>query len=297
MEELFGFLIKKEVEYKRNQPMSQYTSVRIGGCVSVVAFPSTQQQLIDVVHFLHISGIKYKVIGQMTNVLPCDGEYRGVLVSTKRLNSYIGNGAIFTVECGVLLSSLIFRLARIGFGGAEGLCGIPGSLGGMIVSNAGAYGREIGDLVRRVDAYSPGDDRLLTFTRAECRFAYRSSIFSKADTVILSAELEFTRRDSEIIIDEMGKIKHKRARTQPIDRPSLGSVFKKANGVSAAQIIDRCGLKGLSVGGAMVSPKHAGFIVNAGNATASDYRDLIELIKREVYNKCGAVLEEEIEYI
>lgn len=297
MEELFGFLIKKDVEYKRNQPMSQYTSVRIGGRASVVVFPRTEEQLVDVTRFLYENKTKHKVIGRMTNILPCDGEYCGALISTKKLNRYDLNSQIVIAQSGTLIASMLPSLAGLGLGGAEGLCGVPGTLGGLIVSNAGAYGCEIGDRVRSVRAYFPITDRIETLTQEQCRFSYRSSIFLNSDTVILSAELEFVKRDPDIIVDEMGMIKRRRSDTQPIEYPSLGSVFKKVDEVSAAKIIDGCGLKGTRVGGAMVSPKHAGFIVNTGGATAADFCGLVELVKSEVYRMSGIVLEEEIERI
>lgn len=297
MKQLFDFLIKKDVEYKIDQPMSQYTSVRIGGIARVIAFPDTKEKLVDLVRFLCENNIKHKLIGRMTNILPCDGEYRGILISTKRLDRCGRNASRVVAECGVLTSSLIMRMAKSGLGGAEGLCGIPGSLGGMIASNAGAFGCEIGDLVRAVCAYSCSEDRIFNFAHDEICFSYRKSIFSGANTVILAAELEFTPRTADIILEEMGKIRQKRSLTQPIEYPSLGSVFKKVNGISAAYLIDRCCLKGRSVGGAQVSPKHAGFIVNNGSATAADFIELVSIIKSEINRQCGFTLEEEIEYI
>ena len=297
MDELFGFLIKKDVEYKRNQLMSQYTSVRIGGPASVVVFPATQQQLVDVVHFLHNSEIEYRVIGCMSNVLPCDNEYYGVLVSTRKVNRYSLNGAYVTAECGVLASSMIAGLARSGIGGLEGLCGIPGTIGGMVTLNAGAYNCEIGDRVKHICAYSPSDNRITRLAREECDFSYRNSIFSKNDMIVLSAEFQLTEREPDIIIAEMEKIRRRRINTQPIEFPSLGSVFKKVDGVSAAYYIDNCALKGKTFGGAMVSTKHAGFIINTGNATAADFLALAEYIKFTVYTEYGIELKEEIEFL
>ena len=297
MDELFGFLIKKDVEYKRNQLMSRYTSIRIGGPASVVVFPTTQQQLVDVVHFLHNSEIEYRVIGCMSNVLPCDNEYRGVLVSTRKVNRYSLNGALVTAECGVLAASMIAGLARLGIGGLEGLCGIPGTIGGMVISNAGAYNCEIGDWVKHICAYSPSDNRITRLAREECNFSYRNSIFSKNDIIVLSAEFQLTERDPDIIIAEMEMIRRRRINTQPIEFPSLGSVFKKVDGVSAAYYIDNCALKGKTFGGTMVSAKHAGFIINTGDATAADFLALAEYIKFTVYAKYGIELKEEIEFL
>ena len=294
MNELFDFLIKKDVKYNINQPMAQYTSVRIGGCASVVAFPKTEAQLVDLVRYLTENEVEYRVVGRMTNILPCDSECEGVLISTKLMDRYTCRGTTVVAECGVPVSSLILRCARLNLGGLESLYAIPGSLGGMIVSNAGAYGAEIGDFVKSVRAYLPEVDRVQTIGREKLDFSYRSSVFLQKYMIIISAELEFCESSFEIISDRLGKIRDKRSLSQPIDQPSLGSVFKKADGVSAGQIIDQCGLKGLSVGGAMVSPKHAGFIVNTGDATASDFRELINLVKQEVYRQRGILLEEEI---
>ena len=294
MNELFDFLIKKDVKYDINQPMSQYTSVRIGGCASVVAFPKSEDQLIDLVRFLIENKIEYRVIGRMTNILPCDCEYNGVLVSTKLLDHYTCTGTCVNAECGVPLSSLILRCARLNLGGLESLYAIPGTLGGMLVSNAGAYGAEIGDFVKRVRAYSTEEDRVYTIGKEKLGFSYRDSMFLRKYMVIIAAELEFAESDLEIIREKLGKIIDMRAATQPIAQPSLGSVFKRVDGISAGQIIDSCGLKGLRVGGAMVSTKHAGFIVNTGNATAAEFRELINRIKREVYRQRAVVLQEEI---
>ena len=297
MNEPFDFLIKKDVEHKINQPMAEYTSIRIGGTAAVVAFPSTEDQLIDLVRYLRQRGMTYTVVGRMTNVLPCDGEYKGVIVNTKRLDRYRRDGNTVFAECGVTASSLIMRLSVLGLGGIESLYGIPGTLGGMIASNAGAYGCEIGEVVKSVRAYSPSLDKTITLSHDELCFSYRNSVFSGSDMLILSAELELTPLAPEIIGSKMGMIRQKRILTQPLEYPSLGSVFKRANGISAGQIIDNCGLKGLSVGGAMISPKHAGFIVNTGGATAADFRDLVDIIKGEVNRQRGVTLEEEIKYI
>lgn len=298
MDELFDFLIKKDVEYKINQPMSQYTSVRIGGRASVIAFPSTEDQLVDLVRYLFASGTRYKVIGRMTNLLPCDCEYRGVLISTKLLNRFEINGSVASAECGVPVRTLIERMAHLGLGGAEGLCGIPGTLGGAIISNAGAYGAQTADIIKNVSVYSVSHDSKENYACDELGFSYRKSVFLRSsDAVILSARLEFVPRDSAIILSELGKIRRRRALAQPIECASLGSVFKRVDDRSAAEIIDRCGLKGLRVGNAQVSLKHAGFIVNLGGATAAEYLELVSSIKRTVYEKCGIVLEEEIESI
>ena len=297
MNELFDFLIKKDVEHKINQPMAEYTSIRIGGVAAVVAFPSTEDQLIDLVRYLYKRDITYTVVGRMTNVLPCDEEYRGVIVITKRLDRYRRDGNTVFAECGVTASSLIMRLSVLGLGGIESLYGIPGTLGGMIVSNAGAYGCEIGEVVKSVIAYSPSLDKTVTLSHDDLCFSYRNSVFSGSDMLILSAELELAPLAPEIISSKMGMIRQKRILTQPLEYPSLGSVFKRVNGISAGQMIDSCGLKGLSVGGAMISPKHAGFIVNTGGATAADFRDLVDVIKGEVNRQRGVTLEEEIKYI
>ena len=167
----------------------------------------------------------------------------------------------------------------------------------MIVSNAGAYGREIGDVVRSVRAYLPNNDKVITLSHEELGFSYRKSAFSGKDMVILSAELTLIREEPDIIAEKLGMIKQRRAQSQPIEHPSLGSIFKRVGDISAGQIIDQCGLKGLRIGGAEVSQKHAGFIVNTGNATAADFCRVIETVEREVYDKRAITLEREIELL
>ena len=195
------------------------------------------------------------------------------------------------------VSSLILRAAKLGLDGLTELYGIPGSLGGMVVSNAGAYGREIGDVIKRVRAYSFTDNSALTLDRSELGLSYRKSIFLGSNMIILSVDLELAVSEYDIIIEKLGMIKQRRAQSQPLEFPSLGSIFKKVDGVSAAQIIDQCGLKGLRIGGAEVSRKHAGFIVNVDGATASDFCQLIETVEREVYKQRAIILEREIELL
>ena len=297
MNELFDFLIKKDVEYKREESISNYTSVRIGGPAAVIAFPDTQEKFVELVAFLLKSNIAHKVIGRMTNILPCDDRYDGVIVSTKLLGRYEKNDTVINAECGVPLSLLIMQMARLGLGGLEPLYGIPGSVGGMIVSNAGAYGSSLGDAVKSVCAYSLNKERVITLMHDEMDFSYRRSIFYGSDMLVLSAELEFVPCEPDIIVGKLGMIKQRRASSQPLESPSLGSVFKRVGDISAGQIIDQCGLKGLKVGGAEVSCRHAGFMINTGNATATEYRQLVEIVEREVYKQRAVTLEREIEFL
>ena len=296
-DELFAFLDEKDVEYKKDVSMRDYCSVRIGGVASVIVFPRTNEELVLLVRFLYQWRIKYKLIGKMTNILPLDEGFCGVLVSVVHLCKYVQENRVVKAECGVLFSALIMKMANIGLGGAEELFGIPGTVGGMLTSNAGAFGKEIADLLLSANIFLPSENKTLCLDKEELDFGYRTSYFKKTDAVILSAAFLFLPKETEHILYEMGKIKEKRIASQPLEYASAGSVFKRVNGVSAGYYIDKCGLKGTRIGGAAISDKHAGFIVNLGGASSQDFRELVRLAKARVYERAGVELEEEIEYL
>ncbi|MBQ8690181.1 MAG: UDP-N-acetylmuramate dehydrogenase [Clostridia bacterium] len=295
---LFAFFDEKDVEYKRNEPMAPYTSVRIGGSAAVIAFPRTQNQLKQVMRYLYLHGIRHRVIGKMTNLLPLDEGYDGVLVCTASLTGFSVTNCLVTVEAGAMTSALIIRMARYNLGGLELLVGIPGTVGGMVASNAGAYGLDMASVLRDVTLYFPRDDLTMTLTASSLGFSYRSSMIKSSKATVLSARIDFKEKEADIIYSDITKIKEKRAETQPIKSYSLGSVFKRLpDGTSAAYLIDRCGLKGTRIGGASISEKHAGFIVNHGTATSQDFLDLVALARQTVREKFAVELETEIDIL
>lgn len=293
----FAFMAEKEVEYKRDHLIKDFSSVRIGGTAFVLAFPDTEEKLISLIRYLNGNNIKYKVVGKMTNILASDEGYDGVIVFTLKLTHYSFDGCAVCAECGALFSLVIARAAQHALGGREALSGIPGTVGGMIYSNAGAFGMEMSDFVESARVYDVSEDKILALTNDEMKFSYRKSIFSEKEYILINARILFEKKETERILSDIKEYREKRLSTQPHEYPSLGSIFKRNKDTSAGELIDSLKLKGYSVGGAAVSEKHAGFIVNRGGATGKDFQLLIAFIKEKVLEEFGVLLEEEVEYL
>ena len=262
-----------------------------------MASPDSKEKLVALIGLLHEGQIPYKMIGGMTNLLFKSTIYKGVVIKTDKIQGKNLAEDKITISCGARMGSVIRSIARIGLGGMEGLAGIPGTVGGMVRQNAGAFGYEVADRFVSAECYVPRDQRYVIFSRADMRFAYRSSALADSGSVLLSATFEPLRESPELILKSIKEIDGKRRRAQPLEYPSLGSTFKRCNGRSAGFYIDRAGLKGMRIGGAEVSRKHAGFIINIGGATANDFLKLIDVVKGKVYADFGIELEEEIEVI
>ncbi len=294
-EELLDFLKMNEVEYKENLWLKNYSSVKIGGIASQVIFPDTRQKLITALDFLLENKIDYKVFGRLTNVLMDDRRINTVLIKTDKLKGLVKLERSIRLYAGEKISSLAYLLAKEGISGFSALSGIPGSVGGMIKSNAGAFGTEIADIIDSVTAYDTEKRSIVKLVGEDLNFGYRRSIFKDAPLVILYADFRVTKGVPSEILNQISNIKAQRVKSQPMAYPSLGSVFKRPRGDYAARLIDEAGLKGYSIGDAQVSEKHAGFIVNKGNATFDDFLSLVEYVKHVVYEKYGVLLKEEIE--
>ncbi len=233
----------------------------------------------------------------MTNLLIKDGVYRGVVIKTDKMARVSSLENVVSCSCGMRMSRIIQSMASIGLGGMEGLFGIPGTVGGMVKQNAGAFGYEIADRFISAVCYYPGESKIVTHYRDDMHFAYRSSRLSGSGAVLISATFDFVQMPKETIVGKIKDFQAQRQQKQPLEYPSLGSAFKRYGGQSAGFYIDRSGLKGVSVGGAQISEKHAGFIVNRGGASADDYLKLLDIAKNKVYADFGIELEEEIEII
>ncbi len=294
--ELLNFLKVHDVEYKENTPLATISPIKIGGDAAFVVFADSEHKLVALVDFLVKLKIRYKILGRMSNVLPLDEKYDGVVIRTDRLASYTIVGESLTVSCGAGLPYVASILMNCGLSGFEGLSGIPGSIGGAILGNAGAFGSEISDRLINVRAYDLRRRRIIVLSRADCCFTYRGSVFKDGGYIILSADFLLCRKDAALIKADMDRCRNIRKNTQPYGLPSLGSTFKRpSEGIYAARLIDDCGLKGYTVGGAQISNKHAGFIVNIGGATAKDYIDLSSYAAKCVYDRFNIRLEREIE--
>ena len=297
IEYLVKYLKMNDVEYTENASMAEMSSVRIGGTARIVVLPNTADKLVSLLSFLEESNFDYKVVGRMSNVLPCDREYNKIILKTDNLRLMnVGNG-IVEVCCGEYMPSLVSKLAAMNIGGLEAVSGIPGSVGGLIANNAGAYGMEISDVLISGCLFNKRDRRLQTFEKADFSFGLRNSRLRSEQFVLLSAKFSVREEKRAVISEKIRLYKKSRMDKQPLDFPSLGSVFKSPVGTYAAKLIDECGLKGLTVGKAQISNKHAGFIINLGGATSSDFKSLVELAREAVFARFGIMLEREIEYL
>ncbi len=296
--ELLDFLKMNDVKYIENLPLACISPIKIGAEATIVAYPNSENKLVNLVGFLENNKIRYKIIGRMSNVLPPDEKYNGVIVKTDRITSCGISGRILECSLGAGIPFVANLLCKAGLSGFEGLCGIPGSIGGGIACNAGAFGREISDLLLDAKVYDIEDECVVELANDDLDFAYRSSVLKNRPWLLLSARFKLSESNTLSVKRRMSAIREKRRVTQPTDMLSLGSTFKRPpGGYSAAFLIDQCGLKGYSVGGASVSEKHAGFIINRGNSTAKDYIALVEHIKKRVSEAFGVRLQREVEIL
>ena len=292
--------IKKELPgltLHENEPMAAHCSFRIGGPVRALAVPQDVTSLTRVCYLLKKHELAPFILGNGTNILfPDEGLADLFIISTEKLSNMflLPDGAIYA-EAGVSLAKLASFAQQNGLTGLEFASGIPGSVGGGLMMNAGAYGGELKDVVESVVIHFLPEQALYELTNENCKFGYRTSLFQKMPgCVILSAVFRLPEGDKDAIADKMRELNAKRREKQPLDLPSAGSAFKRPEGGYAAALIDEAGLKGYAIGGAQVSEKHAGFVVNTGNATSHDVYDLMMHIRRTVWEHSKVALEPEM---
>lgn len=286
-----------DLKWVADEPMAKHTSFRIGGPAKRMAFPETCEQLVLLTGFLQEAGVDPLLIGNGTNLLVADEGLDTVVIDTSAKLSHIeltGEGEI-TADAGVSLAKLALFAFKSGLTGLEFAHGIPGTLGGGVVMNASAYGGELKDVVTEVTALYP--DGVKVLKPAELDFSYRHSVFSTGEGIVLGAKLKLEPGDKDAIKTKMDDLMARRKASQPLELPSAGSTFKRPTGYFAGPLIEGCGLKGCRVGGAEVSPKHAGFVVNIGGATCADVLALIEKVQKTVYDAHGVMLEPEVKII
>lgn len=292
------FCLKRRMPALWRAPMSDYTSFRIGGAADAFLLPETEKALVELLAFLRDHGIPFDVIGNGTNLLFSDDGFRGAVVSTRHMRGVTVSGNTVRAAAGTPLNVLCRTLFDHSLDGFTSLYGIPGTVGGAVFMNAGAFGGEIADHLTSVSVYCTREDVFKTLFKKDLDFSYRHSVFRKEkDLVILSAEFSFPTGNQEEMREKMRQNIAKRTETQPTSLPCAGSAFLRPPEGSAAMYIEKAGLKGASVGGAAVSQKHAGFIVNLGGATAEDVLSLMTLIQNKVKDTFGITLIPEIEYI
>lgn len=291
-------------ELMKNEPVSLHTSFRIGGPADVLAYPADREDLALLLQEIRRQERKYFILGGGTNILVRDGGIRGIVISLKRMNtikvereyrSVGGSFALVSAEAGAPLPWLHAFAVEHGFTGLEFATGIPGTVGGAVCMNAGTAGGEIGDIIESVSLLTP-EGELLTRGREEMAFRYRTANIPK-EHLVIEAKVVVRRDDKEKIKARVNDLQEKRKESQPGGAPNAGSIFKNPYEQSAGRLIETAGLKGRRVGDAMVSDKHANFIVNAGKATARDVLELMDIIKQRVLDTHGVRLEPEIKII
>ncbi len=282
---------------RTSEPMSAHTTFKIGGPADVFVTPRSRSALIAAIKLFKQLGYKYQIIGNGSNLLVGDKGIRGAVIEIgKALGEINISGNTITAQSGVLLSKLANSAARNGLSGLEFASGIPGSLGGAVYMNAGAYGGEMKDVITKV-TYLDDNCDVRELPADKCDFGYRHSFFSDKDYVILEAEMRLVHKNVRVILDDIKELTERRVSKQPIDKPSAGSTFKRPEGYYAAALIEQARLKGYSCGGAAVSEKHSGFVVNNGGATAEDVMSVIRHVQKTVLEKNGVNLETEVKLI
>ena len=277
----------------QNARMSEYTTLRLGGPADWLVTPRSVSELPLILQEARENGLPLTVIGHGSNLLVLDGGIRGVVLRMARgIRECRTEGCLLTADAGAMMSAAAAAAAAAGLGGLEFASGIPGTIGGGVLMNAGAYGGEICQVLQEASVLGP-DGELRRMTAEELGFGYRKSALQGGSLIVCRAVFRLEKRDPGAVREKMAELNRQRAEKQPLDVPSAGSTFKRPEGAFAAALIDQCGLKGYAVGGAMVSSKHAGFLVNTGTSSA-DFLTLMENVQRIVFEKTGYRLEPEI---
>ena len=283
------------IELKMNEPMAKHTSFKIGGGAEVMAFPRNPRELSEILKASALLDCKPAILGAGTNVLAPDGGIRGLVICLKDCMDGMEKleGNRIRVAAGVTMTRAAVFAANLGLSGLEFAHGIPGTVGGGVYMNAGAYGGEIVQVCESVSVMDMAGD-LRERSNEEMRFSYRHSVLEEEGGIVVSAVFRLSPMEPEQIKAKMKELQGKRSASQPLDLPSAGSAFKRPVGGYAAALIDEAGLKGYQVGGAAISTKHAGFAVNLGGATAEDVKNLLSQVSDKVFDKSGIRLEPEV---
>jgi len=298
MEGLYRALRAAKINTERDLSLAAHSSFRIGGTARLACFPQSRDELITCLHLSRLHEIQPLVIGDASNVVFPDEGIDGLAVFTGHCRAFRIDGSELYADAGASLASIATAARNASLSGLEFAAGIPGTLGGAVLMNAGAYGGCMADICKTSEFYDIETDTVGSFSGAEQDFSNRSSIYEKNPRyVILGATLTLSRGDRDAIEERMRELAVRRRESQPLELPSAGSMFKRPEGHFAGKLIEDCGLKGLRIGGAEVSQKHAGFIVNRGGATASDVRMLVEEIQKRVLAETGVTLECEVRFL
>ena len=277
-----------------DEPMSRHTTFRVGGPADFFVTPKAKEEVRDVIRICKEAGMPYYIIGNGSNLLVSDAGYRGVIVQIyKEMNEVKVEGDLVKAQAGALLSGIAAKALGAELSGFEFASGIPGTIGGACVMNAGAYGGEMKDVLESVTVLT-GEGKIIELGRNELELGYRTSLIAKKGYIVLGAVLKLERGDGEKIKTYMDELKEKRVTKQPLEYPSAGSTFKRPEGYFAGKLIEDAGLRGFQVGGAQVSEKHCGFVINRDHATAADIMELMRQVQIRVKENSGVDLEPEV---
>ena len=291
--------IKEElagIEILVNEPLKQYTYTKVGGAADYLAFPRNQYELKRIVTFANAQEIPWMVLGNSSNIIVRDGGIEGFVIMFDHFHDIRVNGYVIEAEAGAKLIDVTHVARYHSLTGFEFACGIPGSIGGAVYMNAGAYGGEIAHILQSCKVLTP-EGEIKTLTVEELAFGYRHSKIQETGDVVISAKFALAPGNYDQIDQEMARLTHLREMKQPLEYPSCGSVFKRPVGHFAGQLISEAGLKGHRIGGVEVSEKHAGFMINVDHGTAKDYEDLIAHVIVTVEKSAGVTLEREVRII
>lgn len=288
---------QKSFEYLEYFSMTQCCSFRVGGLARAAVYPLSVNALKELLGFLNRNEMPFKIVGNGTNLIPSDNGFDGVLVITKKISELNIDGDTICAGCGVSLVKLAKIASDLSLSGMESLYGIPATIGGAVYMNAGAYNTQISDILVSAECYDLKNDRIIVLENSDLNFSYRHSKCMDDELVVLSACFRLASGDMESIKYRMKEVMAKRKSSQPLEFPNAGSIFKRPQNNFAGKLIEDAGLKGLRVGGAEVSIKHAGFIINVGTATSADICSLIDIIKAKVFADSGVMLQCEVEFI
>ena len=298
MEQLKQLLTAADIAYKENEPLAAHCTFKIGGPARLFVQPTDRAQLCRAVALCKAQGVRYYLLGNGSNILFADEGYNGAVLDVSSMQDAVEvHGTQLTAGAGVRLSALCKTALEHGLTGLEFAYGIPGTVGGAVYMNAGAYGSELKDVLESV-TFLDSDLQLRTLPAADLAMGYRTSIFEQnPDWCILSATVVLHRGDGAAVLARMQELLGKRREKQPLEWPSAGSTFKRPQGAFAGKLIEDCGLRGFTVGGAQISEKHCGFVINRGGATCADVIALTEQVRQIVEARTGFVLEREIRVV
>lgn len=285
-----------EDNIKIDEKLSGYVNFKVGGPADILLIPDSKEQVKKSIYICRENNIPVYVIGNGSNILVRDGGFRGVVISLKGVHNVTVNDERIEAECGAMLKEVSDKAMENSLTGFEFACGIPGTIGGAVFMNAGAYDGEISHVVESAEVIDENCN-IINLTNEELDFGYRSSLVMKKGYIVLSAVFKLKKGQVKTIKELVNDLTNKRESKQPLEYPSAGSTFKRPTGYFAGKLIQDAGLKGYSIGGAAVSEKHSGFVINKGNATAKDITDLIEHIQYEVKKQFGVDLHTEVRII